>query len=411
MPSGLPPELALLLAGDATGMQSRRPKLLHALLGKPLALHALRLCTASGIAAVAVPDLALQELAEGEPALKVTATAAEALDGISGPVLLLRADCPLLTPELLFSFLGFAAEAPGAAAVLCAGADGEGAAAACLPGPVLLGHLPAGALLEIEPVLQSLRAGAEAVRFQVVDDPAVGLRVEDRVALATAGLTLRQRILERHMRAGVTVEDLLTTYIDPDVRIGADTVIRPLTWLSGNTVLGADCEIGPSARITDCVLGDGVSVQNAVLAESQVGDGSRIGPFAQLRPGCRVGRKVKIGNFVELKNAEVEDGVSIGHLAYVGDAEIGEKSNIGAGTITCNYDGKRKHRTRIGKRAFIGSHTTLVAPVEVGEGAFTAAGTVVTEDVPAGSLAIGRARQANKEDWARKRRESQDAEK
>jgi bifunctional UDP-N-acetylglucosamine pyrophosphorylase/glucosamine-1-phosphate N-acetyltransferase len=150
-----------------------------------------------------------------------------------------------------------------------------------------------------------------------------------------------------------------------------------------------------------------VSVQSAVLAQSEVGDECKIGPFAQLRPGCRLGRKVKVGNFVELKNAIVEDGVSIGHLAYVGDADVGEKSNIGAGTITCNYDGKRKHRTVIGKRTFIGSHTTLVAPVSVGEGAFTAAGTVVTQDVPADALAVGRARQANKEDWARRRRELQ----
>jgi bifunctional UDP-N-acetylglucosamine pyrophosphorylase/glucosamine-1-phosphate N-acetyltransferase len=160
--------------------------------------------------------------------------------------------------------------------------------------------------------------------------------------------------------------------------------------------------------VTDCVLGDHVTAQNAVLAESRVGEGCRIGPFAQLRPGCRLGRKVKIGNFVELKKAEVEDGVSIGHLAYVGDAVIGEKTNIGAGTITCNYDGKHKHVTRIGKGVFVGSHTTLVAPVELDDGAFTAAGSVVTQDVPADALAVARSRQENKPGWARKYRERQE---
>lgn len=388
------PELAVLLAGDEAGMRSRRPKLLHPLLGRPLGAFAARACQDTGIPRVCAP----LDLGDG---LHVFGQPAEALDGVSGEVLLVRGDLPLLTPEILLAFLS-AAEGVTA---LCADSAGEVVSALLIPAPLLLEHLPAGEVREIEAVVASLRGRGSEVRVEVVEDTSVGLRVEDRVALAAAGLTLRQRILERHMRGGVTIEDLLTTYIEADVEIGPDTHIRPMTWLSGRTRVGEECEIGPSVRITDCVLGDRVTVQSAVLAESEIGDESRVGPFAQLRPGCRLGRKVKVGNFVELKNAQVEDGVSIGHLAYVGDASVGEKTNVGAGTITCNYDGKRKHRTVIGKRAFIGSHTTLVAPVAVGDGAFTAAGTVVTADVPQDALAIGRTRQTNREGWARVRRE------
>lgn len=403
MLSGSLPELALLLPGPESGMRSRRPKLLHPVLGRPLGAYAVEIATAAGLATVAVAAEYADRLGEG---VRPVASPAAALDGISGTVLLLRADSPLLTPETLSAFL-LRSEGAAGPSLLSADPDGVAPTALLIGASLLLQHLPTEELRDVETVLASLRSRGVSVRVEAVDDASVGLRVEDRVALAAAGLTLRQRILQHHMLNGVTIEDLLTTYVEPGVTIGPDTVIRPMTWLAGNTSIGEDCEIGPSVRITDCALGSGVSVQSAVLAQSEVGDECKIGPFAQLRPGCRLGRKVKVGNFVELKNAVVEDGVSIGHLAYVGDADVGEKTNIGAGTITCNYDGKRKHRTVIGKRTFIGSHTTLVAPVSVGEGAFTAAGTVVTQDVPADALAVGRARQANKEDWARRRRELQ----
>ncbi len=256
-------------------------------------------------------------------------------------------------------------------------------------------------------MIRSLAEHGRRIEALAADDPSLILRVRHRIDLAIAAMLLRHRILREHMLAGVTIEDPATTYIEPDVRIGQDTRIRPMTHLAGRTTIGEECDIGPSVRIADCRIGDGVAIQFAVLTESEVDSGTRIGPFAQLRPGCRVGRKVKIGNFVELKNAVVEDGASLGHLAYVGDAFVGEKTNIGAGTITCNYDGRRKHVTRIGRGAFVGSHATLIAPVEIGDGAFVAAGTVVTEDVPADALAIGRAQQTNKPDWARKRREQE----
>ena len=207
--------------------------------------------------------------------------------------------------------------------------------------------------------------------------------------------------------AGVTILDPLTTHIDADVRIGQDTVVHPFTVLSGVTDIGEDCVIGPGARISDSQIGSGVSVRDSHVVASQIGDGTKIGPFAHVRPGSVVARDVKIGNFVELKQATLGDRVSAGHLAYLGDAEVGAGTNIGAGTITCNYDPFRtptKNKTTIGRDAFVGTHTTLVAPVTVGDGAYTAAGSVITESVPTDALGIGRSWQVNKDGWAAKKR-------
>jgi bifunctional UDP-N-acetylglucosamine pyrophosphorylase/glucosamine-1-phosphate N-acetyltransferase len=178
-----------------------------------------------------------------------------------------------------------------------------------------------------------------------------------------------------------------------------------MTHLQGRTSIGAECQIGPTARIIDSDLADRVTVHSSVVNDSTIGAGTRIGPFANLRPGCRLGREVKIGDFVELKNVVLEDRVSAGHLTYLGDTTVGERTNVGAGTITCNYDGRRKHRTTIGREAFIGTHATLVAPVTVGDGAYIAAHSVVTDDVPADALAIGRSRQIVKEGWAARKRQ------
>jgi len=228
--------------------------------------------------------------------------------------------------------------------------------------------------------------------------------VNTRPELVELRALMQARIHQAHGLAGVTILDPLTTHIDATVKIGPDTTIHPFTLLSGVTDIGEGCEIGPGARISDSRLGVSVSVRDSYVTASEVGDECKIGPFANLRPGSVLGSSVKIGDFVETKNATLGDGVSAGHLSYLGDAEIGPRTNIGAGTITCNYDGEHKHRTVIGADAFIGTHSTLVAPVTLGEGAWTAAGSAITENVPAGALGIGRARQVNKEGWARAKR-------
>jgi bifunctional UDP-N-acetylglucosamine pyrophosphorylase / glucosamine-1-phosphate N-acetyltransferase len=229
--------------------------------------------------------------------------------------------------------------------------------------------------------------------------------VNDRAELAQAAAILRERINRRWMLDGVTIVDPAVTYIDADVEIGPDTVIYPMTFLEGRTRVGAGCQLGPGARIIGSTLGSGVTVQSSLVVEAEIGDETRIGPFANLRPGCRLGRRVKVGDFVELKNAAVGDGASMAHLSYIGDAEVGEGANLGASVVTVNYDGRRKYHTRIGAGAFVGCHATLIAPVEVGEGAYVAAASPVTEDVPPDALAIARSRQTNKEGWAARRRQ------
>lgn len=208
----------------------------------------------------------------------------------------------------------------------------------------------------------------------------------------------------RLMESGVQVLDPTTVYLDADVRVGEGTVILPCTVLRGNTVIGRNCEIGPNAMIRDCEIGDEVTVNASQLNESTVDDGAKIGPFAYIRPGCRVGKDVKVGDFVELKNSTIGDGTKISHLTYVGDSDVGQGVNFGCGTVTVNYDGITKFRTTIGDHAFIGCNTNLVAPVKVGEGAYTAAGSTITDEVPADSLAIARSQQVVKKQWVVRRR-------
>lgn len=206
------------------------------------------------------------------------------------------------------------------------------------------------------------------------------------------------------MEQGVEVLDPTTVYLDDEVTVGRGTLLLPGTVLRGRTVIGENCEIGPNAMIRDCVIGDGVVVNASQLNESTVEAGAKIGPFAYVRPHCHVGRDVKVGDFVELKNSVIGPGTKISHLTYVGDSDVGGGVNFGCGTVTVNYDGTAKFRTTIGDGAFIGCNTNLVAPVKVGEGAYTAAGSTITEDVPADSLAIARSIQVNKKQWAAKRR-------
>jgi bifunctional UDP-N-acetylglucosamine pyrophosphorylase/glucosamine-1-phosphate N-acetyltransferase len=238
-------------------------------------------------------------------------------------------------------------------------------------------------------------------------DARLWLGLNNRVELAEAGSLLRGRILRDLMLSGVTLVDPSAVYIDATVKIGRDTTILPGCILQGETEIGEDCVIGPYALLKDAKIGDGVTVAASQIHGSTMEDGSRIGPWSHVRSGCVIGERARLGNYVELNRTRVESRVAIGHVSYIGDAVIGEETNIGAGLITCNYDGMRKHPTRIGRKAFIGSHNALVAPVTIGDGAYTAAGSVITEDVPPESLALGRARQIVKPDWAAKRREKE----
>lgn len=222
-----------------------------------------------------------------------------------------------------------------------------------------------------------------------VPDATEGLGINTRVDLAVAEAVLRQRINEQWMLAGVTLLDPATTYIGPEVTIGTDTVIHPNTHLRGRTTIGEQCQIGPNAIVEACVIGNRCRVLASVLEQAVMEDDSNIGPFSHLRKGAHLGRGAHVGNFGEMKNSTLGPGSKMGHFSYLGDAEVGPDVNIGAGTITCNYDGVRKHRTVIEKGVFIGSDTMLVAPVHVGVGAKTAAGAVVTHDVPPHTLVMG----------------------
>ncbi len=229
--------------------------------------------------------------------------------------------------------------------------------------------------------------------------------INDRAQLAEAGKVIRLRKAYDLMIQGVTLTDPQTTYIDEDVVVGPDTIIEPGVTLRGGTRLGSGCRIEPYSTITDSILADGVKVrQCCVISNCQIGAGVTVGPFAHLREGAVVEPAARIGNFVEVKKSTIGPGAKALHLTYLGDATVGARANIGAGTITCNYDGVNKNPTRIGEDVFIGSGNMLVAPVSVGSGSYTAAGSTITEDVPPGSLAIGRGRQVNKEGWAREQK-------
>ena len=212
----------------------------------------------------------------------------------------------------------------------------------------------------------------------------------------------KKEVIESLKQGGVTFGDENNAYIDETVKIGAGTHIEPNVRITGNTVIGKNCVIGFCSDIADCEIGDEVFIRHSVLTESKIGAGTTVGPFAYVRPNCVVGEKVKLGDFVEIKNSNIGDGTKLSHLTYVGDADVGKNINFGCGTVVVNYDGKKKHRTVIEDGAFIGCNTNLVSPVTVGENAYTAAGSTITEDVPPDTLAIARARQVVKENWKRK---------
>jgi bifunctional UDP-N-acetylglucosamine pyrophosphorylase/glucosamine-1-phosphate N-acetyltransferase len=235
-----------------------------------------------------------------------------------------------------------------------------------------------------------------------VRDPRVVLGVNTRVELATCEALLQERLRRDLMLGGVTMPDPAAVYVDADVRVGADTVLWPGTHLRGATEVGEGCEIGPGVVATDARIGDGSVVVSAHLTSCEVGPRCQVGPFSVLRPGTRMAEGSKAGSYVELKNAEIGPGAKVPHLSYMGDVRVGERANIGAGNITANYDGFRKHRTTIGARVKTGSDCVFVAPVTVGDDAMTGAGSIITEDVPAGALGIARERQRNIEGFTEK---------
>ena len=254
-------------------------------------------------------------------------------------------------------------------------------------------------------ILSSYRRQGLAVETVGAGDPHEIRGINSQTELAEVSRIMRQNKNEELMAAGVTIEDPATTYIDDDVRVGPDTVIHPGVTLEGSTTVGARCELHSGVRIADSALGDDVTVNDfCVITGAQVDAGARIGPFAHLRPGTVVRETARVGNFVELKQATLGPGSKANHLSYVGDAAVGAGVNVGAGTITCNYDGQSKHRTTVEDGAFIGSGAQLVAPVTIGRGAYVAAGSCVTRDVPPEALAVARSRQDNKPQWATRRR-------
>ncbi len=439
----------VLAAGKSTRMKSKIPKMLHPVCGLPILFHILDALAESGIKKRIVVighegervmaqiqkrygdsiEFAWQREQKGTGhAVKM---AGELLKNHVGPVLVLPGDAPLLSAEVLSQLLdGHTGGVTLLTAILDDPAaygriirDSENnvkaivefkdaspeqreikeinAAVYAFDTPALLSALgeitPANAQGEyyLTDAIGIFREKNLPVRAVISPDPDVTLGVNTRVELAELNQKMRAKILKKHMLDGVTILDPLTTYIDASVTIGPDTTILPGVHLWGNTTIGSDCRIGPSVVIEDSV----------------VGDGSKVGPFAQLRPGTVLGKNVKIGNFVETKNANLGDNVSAGHLTYLGDASVGAGTNVGAGTITCNYDGWDKHQTTIGKNVFLGSHTTLVAPVTVQDGAATAAGSVITQEVSSGALAIARSRQENKDGWWALRKARRESEK
>jgi bifunctional UDP-N-acetylglucosamine pyrophosphorylase / glucosamine-1-phosphate N-acetyltransferase len=443
----------ILAAGKGTRMKSENPKGLHAACGVPMAGLIGRALKEAGVERPIVVvghrgdllqealgesfDFAWQHTQEGTG--HAARMAAPLLKSCTGEVLITPGDTPLLQGSTLQALVE-AHRASGAsctvATVVMHDATGYGRVIRGQDGAVekIVEHKDASEserqvreintgifcfdvrlLLEVLPELSNKnkqseyyltdtvelinRKGGKVEAF-VFSDPDEAMGVNDRWQLAEAEKALRRRILKRHALNGVSIIDPDTTYIGADVSIGIDTVIEPMTSLQGNTVVGAHCTIGPSSRVVNSTIGDSCTVLMSHLSGATMLEGSRCGPYANLRPGSVLGEKAKVGNFVEIKNASLGAGAAVSHLSYIGDGAVGERTNIGAGTIFCNYDGFGKHRTEIGDGVFVGSNSTLVAPVSIEDGAMIAAGSVVTSDVPENALAIGRGRQENKLEWA-----------
>lgn len=394
----------ILAAGQAARMKTNLPKPLHRVSGRTLLEYALDVVVGAGIADAAV--VAPRESSQFEAIVDGRVACVPGGKGIvpdtqaalaklpdADTVLLVPCDLPQLRPDHLQALLGFHRNAAADATALVVGGSLTDVMAARRT-------LLAGLDPEVPP--EELFPDARAC--ELAGEPLIN--IDTRADLVRAEKALRRMAAERLLNDGVTIVDPDNTYIDLSVEIGLDTVVYPWTIIEGKTVIGERCVIGPHAHLINCTIGDDVAIEAAVARESRIRSSVRVGPYAQIRPGCDVGEGTKIGDFVELKNARLGRSVSVAHLAYVGDAEIGDRANIGAGVITCNYDGFRKHRTTVGANAFIGSNSVLIAPVEVGAGAYVAANSAINQDVPADALGIARARQENKLEWARRKREA-----
>ncbi len=453
--------VVIMAAGKGTRLKSRRPKVLHQIGGKPLLAHVIaaarRIVAPERIyvvvghqaesvrKAVAATGVAFVEQPEQRGTGHAIQCARAAIAGYKN-ILVLSGDAPLIRPETLDKMCSFHRAQRAAMTILTtvpADPFGYGrvlrqapdspfveaiveqkaltAAQAAIPeinsGMYLFRTAPLLAHLDqltsnnahgefyLTDMAGLLRRAGERVAAVLSDDPCEVLGANTLAELAALDATFRASTASRLMTAGVTIYRPETCVIDAEVQVAPDTVIEPFVQLLGATRIGGDCLIRSYTIIENCTLGSDVLVrQSCVLAESSVGNGARIGPFAHIRPGCVIGENVHVGNFVETKKARLDKGAKANHLTYLGDAEIGEASNIGAGVITCNYDGVNKHLTRIGKGVFVGSDSTLVAPVTVADGAYIGAGSCITKDVPAGSLSVGRARQIVKEGWAAAKR-------
>ena len=436
-------------------MKSDMPKCLHPVCGVPMAELAVRALREAGAARVVVVvghggealtaalgdsvEYAWQEeqLGTGHAAL----TAREVLKDQAGSILIVPGDAPLLTGSSLGALVrahdeGDAsmtlatvtmADPTGYGRVIRDGVghpvgiveekDADDRTKALKEVCVSVYAFDAAALFETLPKLANANAQGEYYLTDTVGalasegkrilacrmaDASEFEGVNDRWQLAGAEQNLRLRILETHARNGVTIGNIDTVFVGPDVQIERDTVLESGSIIGGKTTIGRNCRIGPLSSIENAEIGDGSKILMSHLRRCAVGSRVSIGPYANIRPYARIGDDCKIGNFVEVKNATLEENVSASHLTYIGDAHVGAATNIGAGVITCNYDGFNKHRTQIGSDAFVGSNSTLVAPVTIGDGAIVAAGSVVTVDVPPDAGAFGRARTEIKEEWAAK---------
>ncbi|HKY23263.1 MAG TPA: bifunctional UDP-N-acetylglucosamine diphosphorylase/glucosamine-1-phosphate N-acetyltransferase GlmU [Vicinamibacterales bacterium] len=451
--------VVILAAGKGTRMKSAQPKVLHRVAGRQMIDYVIRDAKSLSPTSITVVAGHLKErLRQGlqdhpelsfvtqEPQLgtgHALLQTAGVLEGRSGVVLLLSGDVPLLKGHTLAELLRKHEESGAAATVLTALVDqayGYGRIVRVkgkvsriveerdaspaqrkireINGGVYVFSLPplfnalrglATGNAQGEYYLTDLISGYRRRRFGVeavlLDDPNEIRGINSRSELAGASRIVRQKKNEELMAAGVTIEDPATTYIDADVVVGSDTVIHPGVHLEGKTQIGQACEIHAGVRIVNSVLDDRVTVQNfCVISGSRVGPGATIGPFVHIRPETELRESVHIGNFVELKKSVVGKGSKAGHLSYLGDAVIGEGVNVGAGTITCNYDGTQKHQTTIEDGVFVGSDSQLVAPVTIGKGAYIGSGTTVRESVPAGSLAVSAGKQRNIAEWASKKK-------